>query len=203
MCIIIQHCGCLAFNEGFSPFLLPLAFASTHTVLFIHQSQNLAIANLLHQALGTAPGGLIEGIADYVRLRSGLAPPHWRPVKALPPPVSKTTGPNPPNARPSLIPQVNTSPKDGGKPAAQHEAEEPKWDAGYDKTAFFLDWLDKTYGHGIVARMNEELRETKYDEKEFWTGLFGDHVGVLWKKYRESLADGGAVGAVSAETKEK
>lgn len=28
---------------------------------------------------GTAPGGLIEGIADYVRLRAGLAPPHWNP----------------------------------------------------------------------------------------------------------------------------
>ena len=27
---------------------------------------------------GTAPGGLIEGIADYVRLRAGLAPPHWK-----------------------------------------------------------------------------------------------------------------------------
>jgi Peptidase of plants and bacteria len=28
---------------------------------------------------GTAPGGLIEGIADYVRLRAGFAPPHWKP----------------------------------------------------------------------------------------------------------------------------
>lgn len=27
---------------------------------------------------GTAPSGLIEGIADFVRLRAGLAPPHWR-----------------------------------------------------------------------------------------------------------------------------
>ncbi|KAI5081456.1 hypothetical protein GOP47_0004639, partial [Adiantum capillus-veneris] len=26
---------------------------------------------------GTADGGLIEGIADYVRLTAGLAPPHW------------------------------------------------------------------------------------------------------------------------------
>jgi Peptidase of plants and bacteria len=26
---------------------------------------------------GTAPSGLIEGIADFVRLRAGLAPPHW------------------------------------------------------------------------------------------------------------------------------
>ncbi|KAI0257237.1 plant basic secretory protein [Lactifluus subvellereus] len=25
----------------------------------------------------TCPGGLFEGIADWVRLRSGLAPPHW------------------------------------------------------------------------------------------------------------------------------
>nr|BAJ85547.1 predicted protein [Hordeum vulgare subsp. vulgare]BAJ92253.1 predicted protein [Hordeum vulgare subsp. vulgare]CAA74594.1 hypothetical protein [Hordeum vulgare] len=28
---------------------------------------------------GTANGGLIEGIADYVRLKAGLAPGHWRP----------------------------------------------------------------------------------------------------------------------------
>lgn len=27
---------------------------------------------------GQCPGGLIEGIADYVRLRADLAPPHWR-----------------------------------------------------------------------------------------------------------------------------
>ncbi|KAI0026887.1 hypothetical protein K488DRAFT_30560, partial [Vararia minispora EC-137] len=32
-----------------------------------------------HNAMGTAPAGLIEGIADYVRLRAGLAPPHWTP----------------------------------------------------------------------------------------------------------------------------
>ena len=25
----------------------------------------------------TCPGGLIEGIADFVRLRDGLSPPHW------------------------------------------------------------------------------------------------------------------------------
>jgi len=28
--------------------------------------------------VGSAPGGLIEGIADYVRLRSDLGPPHWK-----------------------------------------------------------------------------------------------------------------------------
>ena len=29
-------------------------------------------------AAGTCPGGLIEGIADWVRLRSGWVPAHWR-----------------------------------------------------------------------------------------------------------------------------
>lgn len=27
---------------------------------------------------GSCPGGLIEGIADWVRLNSGLSPPHWK-----------------------------------------------------------------------------------------------------------------------------
>ncbi|KAH9937386.1 peptidase of plants and bacteria-domain-containing protein [Fomitopsis serialis] len=31
-----------------------------------------------YNARGTCPGGLIEGIADWVRLNSGLAPPHWK-----------------------------------------------------------------------------------------------------------------------------
>ncbi|KAJ3118652.1 hypothetical protein HDU96_010636 [Phlyctochytrium bullatum] len=31
-----------------------------------------------HSAGGSAPGGLIEGVADLVRLHHGLAPPHWR-----------------------------------------------------------------------------------------------------------------------------
>lgn len=31
---------------------------------------------------GTAPSGLIEGIADFVRLKAGLAPPHWKKEKS-------------------------------------------------------------------------------------------------------------------------
>lgn len=30
-----------------------------------------------HNGLGTCPSGLVEGVADWVRLRCGLAPPHW------------------------------------------------------------------------------------------------------------------------------
>lgn len=31
-----------------------------------------------YNAFGTCPGGLVEGIADWVRLNSDLRPPHWR-----------------------------------------------------------------------------------------------------------------------------
>jgi len=31
-----------------------------------------------YNAKDTCPGGLIEGIADFVRLRAGYAPPHWK-----------------------------------------------------------------------------------------------------------------------------
>lgn len=31
-----------------------------------------------HNARGTCPSGLVEGIADWVRLRANLTPPHWR-----------------------------------------------------------------------------------------------------------------------------
>jgi len=30
-----------------------------------------------YDACGTAPGGLIEGISDFVRMKAGLGPPHW------------------------------------------------------------------------------------------------------------------------------
>jgi hypothetical protein len=29
-------------------------------------------------AEGTCPGGLIEGVADWVRLNCDLSPPHWK-----------------------------------------------------------------------------------------------------------------------------
>jgi Peptidase of plants and bacteria len=40
----------------------------THEVVHCYQ----------YNAHGTCPGGLIEGIADWVRLNSNLSPPHWK-----------------------------------------------------------------------------------------------------------------------------
>ena len=98
-------------------------------------------------AWGSAPGGLIEGIADWVRLRAGMAPPHW----------------------------IRTADGD--------------WDAGYQHTAYFLDYLDDRFGQGTVMRINERLRAGKYHEHDFWTGLFGAEVGRLWHSYGRWLKE--------------
>lgn len=92
-------------------------------------------------ALGTAPGGLIEGIADFVRLRAGLCPPHWK--------------------------------KESGG----------EWDAGYQHTAYFLDWVESKFGEGSVMRINQHLRDREYEEQKFWKDLFDHTVGDLWTEY--------------------
>lgn len=47
-----------------------------------HEIVGVITHELVHcyqwDARGTCPGGLIEGIADFVRLQCGLSPPHWR-----------------------------------------------------------------------------------------------------------------------------
>ena len=96
-----------------------------------------------YNAFGTCPGGLIEGVADWVRLHSGLSPPHW-----------------------------------------QRKAGE-KWDAGYEHTGFFLDYLETRFSGGLVRRLNEKLRIEKYEEKRFWVGLCGRPIEQLWSDYKE------------------
>ena len=96
--------------------------------------------------IGSAPGGLIEGIADFVRLRAGLSPAHWK-----------------------------------------KRAEGNQWDAGYEVTGYFLDWIEKNFGAGSVRRVNHALRNEEYKEDRFWNSLFRRPVMDLWKEYSESL----------------
>jgi len=102
----------------------------THEVVHCYQ----------YNAKDTAPEGLIEGIADYVRLRAGLGPPHWK----------RTCG--------------------------------DKWDAGYQITAYFMDWIEKRYGEGTIRQLNERMKECVWND-----GVFEDctkrKVGELWKMY--------------------
>jgi len=98
-----------------------------------------------YNAFGTGPGGLIEGIADWVRLNSDLSPPHWK---------KEATG---------------------------------KWDAGYQHTGYFLDYLEQRFGSGTIRRLNEKLRIHRYEEKRFWTELLGRPVEQLWGDYAKAV----------------
>jgi hypothetical protein len=62
-----------------------------------------------------------------------------------------------------------------------------KWDAGYQHTGYFLDYLEHRYGLGTISKLNEKLRTDHYKEKRFWTELLGRPVGQLWKDYVEAL----------------
>ncbi|KAK9462865.1 uncharacterized protein V1516DRAFT_671342 [Lipomyces oligophaga] len=94
-----------------------------------------------NNGLGTAPGGLVEGIADFVRLRAGLQPPHWN--------------------------------RNGPK---------TRWDEGYEKTAFFLDWVDIAVRRGIVERLNVVLQTKRYNSGIF-IELTGHSIEHLWQNY--------------------
>jgi hypothetical protein len=62
-----------------------------------------------------------------------------------------------------------------------------KWDAGYQQTAYFLDYLEERFGKGTIRRLNEKLRIQRYEEKPFWTELVGRPVEQLWGDYKEKL----------------
>jgi hypothetical protein len=102
-------------------------------------------------AHGTAPGGLIEGIADWVRLKAQLGPPHWK------------------------------------------RRADSDWDAGYERTAYFLEYLETEFGMDVVRRINSHLKDCDYEEEAFWKDCCGRPIKELWKEYRCSLDDSKAV----------
>ena len=121
--------------------------------------QGVLVHEMVHcwqwNARGTCPGGLIEGIADYVRLKAGLGPPHWK--------------------RPTKKKAKDGEPESDGR--------DDKWDAGYEKTAFFLEWLEENYDSARVRTINAALKDTEYDEFTFWTAITGQEIGDLWQQY--------------------
>jgi hypothetical protein len=99
-----------------------------------------------HSGLGKAPQGLIEGVADWVRLKAGYAPPHWK----------------------------------------RHT--DCDWDAGYERTGYFLEWLEEGYGADVVRRINEAMRECEYDADKVWHGCCGGKgVRELWEAYKKTV----------------
>lgn len=123
-----------------------------------------------HNAYSTCPGGLIEGIADYVRLKSGLGAKHWEAWPAS----TKTRG--------------------------------DKWDEGYQRTAWFLGWVEREAqnkdkmdkggkgrdGHGdrdVIQRLNFEMRRRKWEDGKVWRDVMGESVEESWKRYVDDWED--------------
>lgn len=95
-----------------------------------------------YNAFGGANGGLIEGIADWVRYKAGFRPPHW------------------------------------------HRGEGNEWDDGYERTAYFLLWLEEQYGPETVPRINGWMKNRRYSDKLF-IDLFNEKPDELFKKYKK------------------
>jgi hypothetical protein len=98
-----------------------------------------------HSGFGSAPGGLIEGVADWVRLKAGYAPPHWK----------------------------------------RHI--DCEWDAGYERTGYFLEWLEQKHGVDVVRRINDAMRECEYDADKVWLGCCKKGVDELWEEYKKCV----------------
>jgi hypothetical protein len=98
-----------------------------------------------HSGFGSAPGGLIEGVADWVRLKAGYAPPHWK----------------------------------------RHT--DCDWDAGYERTGYFLEWLEEKHGVDVVRRINEAMRGCEYDADKVWLGCCRKGVDELWEEYKKCV----------------
>ncbi|GAB7359049.1 hypothetical protein MBLNU230_g5121t1 [Neophaeotheca triangularis] len=97
-------------------------------------------------AENSCPGGLVEGVADWVRLRAGLGAKHWK------------------------------------------QDADGKWDAGYQHTGYFLEYLEQRFGEGTVRHMNECLRKGKWDQQRvFGECCQGHGVKELWEEYGEDL----------------
>ncbi|KAL0951752.1 hypothetical protein HGRIS_008424 [Hohenbuehelia grisea] len=126
-------------------------FSLSHIVNSASRARDEILGVLTHETVhcfqydgsGNCPGGMIEGVADWVRLRAQLGAPHWK--------------------------------RSAGE----------KWDNGYERTAFFLDWIEGRYGDGTIRELNERVRDD-YNERIF-KETTGRKVAKLWRLYCESL----------------
>jgi hypothetical protein len=128
-------------------------------------------------AEGTCPGGLIEGVADWVRLNCHLSPPHWK----------RETGGG------MFLPYLGAafSHKPSTEPRERSSLTPPlsDWDRGYQHTAYFLQYLEVRFGEGTIRRLNDKLRRHKYKAESFWPELLGESVDKLYGDYVEKSKD--------------
>ncbi|KAL2824926.1 hypothetical protein BDW59DRAFT_146906 [Aspergillus cavernicola] len=117
-----------------------------------------------------APGGLVEGVADFVRLKAGLEPPHWsRPSSAKERPEKWDSG-------------------------YQHTAFFLAWledvQIGRGAVGRLNDRLCRVGYVGEDKPDNGEKKEGRSKEG-FWHGLFGAGIDQLWTEYGRWLDNPG------------
>lgn len=116
-----------------------------HESQLLHELDGVFCHELVHvfqfNGFKTAPGGFIEGLADFYRLRLGMNPPHWD-RKNLP----------------------------------------KKWDEGYEKTGFFLEWLDTKFP-GSVTAINIYLRDHRWYDADVFQIITGLSIHKLFNMY--------------------
>lgn len=149
----------------------------THELVHCYQHTAPPAASGAPAAHRRPPGGLIEGVADFVRLKAGLAPPHWkRPTSAQDRPEKWDQG-------------------------YQHTAYFLAWledvRVGRGAVGALNDRLLR-----VGYYMGEESESGPSDvsgsggvvvrEEDFWQALFGLSIDDLWHAYGVYL-DGGGV----------
>ena len=77
----------------------------------------------------------------------------------------------------------------GYKPPHWKAGTGDKWDAGYESTAYMLEWIDAKYGFGTVRNLNLTMRDREYEDRMF-KELTGRKISSLWKDYKAFLEDG-------------
>lgn len=174
-----------------------------------HEILGVICHELVHcfqwNAQGTCPGGLIEGIADWVsevniQFQSALPGSKkfsmtaelmiFFPSKAWSRKWSRliTLG----RLLRCMLTELGYQVRLRANLGAKHWNEDPddKWDAGYQDTGYFLDYLERRFGDGTVRKFNGCLRAGKYDEKKLFKDCCEGHrVKDLWKDYKEDFKD--------------
>lgn len=150
--------------------LSELAGVLTHELVHCYQHTSPPSSNA--ESIPQPPAGLVEGIADFIRLKASLSPPHW--------------------TRPSCAADLPESWDQG----YEHTAYFLEWledvKIGTGAIGMLNDRLLRTGYVGEEADSSDEGNKdnaTPDENKEagFWAGLFGLGVLELWKQYGQYL----------------
>ncbi|KAJ5166970.1 uncharacterized protein N7482_005751 [Penicillium canariense] len=136
-----------------------LAGVLTHELVHCYQHTSPPDSEKSGKDIPNPPGGLIEGIADFVRLKAGLSPPHWK--------------------RPTSSAEREKE-WDAGY---QHTAYFLAWieDVWVGRGAIGM-LNDRLFRVGYVSGEKGDS-----DEVGFWESLFGAGVAELWGEYGQWL----------------